>query len=238
MLTAPTSSANSVAPPTIRHDTIQPPIQPPVRPPVDPPVESHSTVTLEIVPWHDPTVDLIGHDARSTYVERFWLGVLGPSSTWLLRITAYGFEHQPEGFLLECAQTARILGLGDKCGRHSSFMRSVERLATFDLALTRPDGAMAIRRFIPWLPRRYVARLPQTLQNEHSHWEATRLANPGTVDDVQRNAAQLALSLTRIGRDVGEVERSLAACRFHPSLCRSMAEWAARQLGADHGEPQ
>ena len=59
--------------------------------------------SIQMVPWHDPVVDLIGHDARSTYVERFWLGVLGPSATWLLRITAYGFEHQPEGFELECA---------------------------------------------------------------------------------------------------------------------------------------
>ena len=177
-------------------------------------------------------IDLIGHDARSAYVERFWLGVLGPSATWLLRITAYGFDGQPEGFLLECAPTARILGLGDKCGRHSAFMRSVERLATFDLALNRPDGTMAVRRFVPWLPRRYIGRLPSALQQEHASWESSRLTHRESVDAIRRNAAQLALSLARIGRDVGEIERSLAGCQFHPTLCRSMAEWGASQLQA------
>jgi len=37
---------------------------------------------LHITPLHDPVVDLLGHDLRSTYVERFWLPILGPSSAW------------------------------------------------------------------------------------------------------------------------------------------------------------
>ena len=36
--------------------------------------------TLMIAPWHDPVVDAVGHDVRSTYVELFWLNVLGPTS--------------------------------------------------------------------------------------------------------------------------------------------------------------
>jgi hypothetical protein len=36
--------------------------------------------TLEIRAWTDEVVDALGHDPRSPYVERFWLGVLGPSS--------------------------------------------------------------------------------------------------------------------------------------------------------------
>jgi hypothetical protein len=31
------------------------------------------------MPWIDPVVDRRGHDPRSTYVEQFWLGTLGPS---------------------------------------------------------------------------------------------------------------------------------------------------------------
>lgn len=37
--------------------------------------------TLVVIPWNDPVVDSIGHDARSTYVELFWLNVLGPTAT-------------------------------------------------------------------------------------------------------------------------------------------------------------
>ena len=34
--------------------------------------------SLHISVWVDPLVDRLGHDPRSTYVEQFWLGILGP----------------------------------------------------------------------------------------------------------------------------------------------------------------
>jgi hypothetical protein len=40
-----------------------------------------STETIAIRPWPDEVIDAVGHDPRSAYVERFWLGVLGPSTT-------------------------------------------------------------------------------------------------------------------------------------------------------------
>ncbi|MGH9299637.1 MAG: hypothetical protein ACRDZT_06945 [Acidimicrobiales bacterium] len=33
---------------------------------------------LRVEAWPDPVVDEIGHDPRSSYVEIFWLPVLGP----------------------------------------------------------------------------------------------------------------------------------------------------------------
>ena len=36
---------------------------------------------LQIRPWPDPVIDTVGHDPRSHYVEEFWLGILGPSTT-------------------------------------------------------------------------------------------------------------------------------------------------------------
>ncbi len=35
---------------------------------------------VRISPWLDPVVDRRGHDPRSSYVEKFWLGTLGPPS--------------------------------------------------------------------------------------------------------------------------------------------------------------
>ena len=43
------------------------------------------TDTLTVVPWPDDVIDALGHDPRSHYVEAYWLGTLGPSTTWLLR---------------------------------------------------------------------------------------------------------------------------------------------------------
>ena len=36
---------------------------------------------IRVLPWPDPVIDSLGFDPRTAYVERFWLGVLGPTST-------------------------------------------------------------------------------------------------------------------------------------------------------------
>ncbi|MDQ6911186.1 MAG: hypothetical protein M3Z84_10475, partial [Actinomycetota bacterium] len=42
--------------------------------------EASPAPTLAIRPWPDGVIDALGHDPRSQYVERFWLGILGPST--------------------------------------------------------------------------------------------------------------------------------------------------------------
>ena len=49
-----------------------------------PPTFIHADV-LMLIPWIDHRTDAFGHDPRSVYVEQFWLGTLGPSTTWFLR---------------------------------------------------------------------------------------------------------------------------------------------------------
>ena len=66
---------------------------------------------VRVTPWDDPLVDRRGHDPRSAYVEQFWLSVLGPTATWLLRRLVAGFDHHPDGYELDVAGTARALGL-------------------------------------------------------------------------------------------------------------------------------
>src|SRR5258706_11580636 len=83
--------------------------------------------TLTVRPWPDSVLDEVGHDPRSPYVERFWLGVLGPSSVVFLRRVAAELEANPAGFELPLAETARALGLGMKGGRNSPFLRTINR---------------------------------------------------------------------------------------------------------------
>src|SRR5690349_3340775 len=83
--------------------------------------------SLTIRPWPDAVIDTVGIDPRSSYVETFWLGVLGPSTTWLLRRLVNGLEASPAGYDLDLTDTARQLGLGDKGGRHSPFVRALTR---------------------------------------------------------------------------------------------------------------
>ena len=93
---------------------------------------------LTIQPWPDPVIDQVGHDPRSAYVEHFWLGVLGPSTIWLMRRLASGFERTPDGFDLDPVETAASLGLAARGGPQSPVRKSLDRACTFGVA--RLDG--------------------------------------------------------------------------------------------------
>ena len=109
------------------------------------PTPSFPIATLTVQPWPDPVIDAVGHEVRSPYVERFWLGLLGPSSTWLLRRLVAGLDEAPDGYELDLALTATELGLGARSGRHSPFLRSIDRCCRFGAAHqideTHPAGA-------------------------------------------------------------------------------------------------
>jgi hypothetical protein len=184
--------------------------------------------TLEIRPWPDPVIDSLGHDPRSSYVEQFWLGILGPSTTWLLRRLAAGLEASPAGFSLPLGDTARALGLGDKGGRHSPFMRALGRVCQFDLGEVRDEGAMAVRRKVPPLSRRQLTRLPQDLQDAHQRWQEDQLRTP-SLEAMRRRCRRLALSLIELGEDLEGTERQLHRWKFHPALAHESAAWAWRR---------
>ena len=181
--------------------------------------------TLTIRPWPDPVIDSLGHDPRSHYVETYWLGILGPSTTWLLRRLVAGLEANPAGFDLPLADTARCLGLGDKGGRHSPFMRALTRLVQFDLAQPHGDPVLAVRRKVPPLNRRQVQRLPAVLQAQHQALQEADLRVPA-LEAMRRRGRQLALSLLELGEDLETAERQLLRWRYHPALARESAAWA------------
>src|SRR5438045_4129998 len=145
---------------------------------------------LDIRPWPDAVIDSLGHDPRSAYVEQFWLGILGPSTTWLLRRLAAGLEAEPSGFALPLGDTARALGLGDKGGRHSPFMRALGRVCQFDLGQVRDEGTLAVRRKLPPLNRRQVDRLPDMLRDAHKRWQEEELPIPA-VEALRRRCRRL-----------------------------------------------
>lgn len=126
--------------------------------------------TIVILPWPDPLVEAVGHDPRSPYVERFYLALLGPTLTFLLRRLAEGLEAWPEGFETDAAGLAESLGLGTTpAGRYGPFERAVQRAVRFGLA--RPHtGGLAVRRRLPPLSYRQVGRLPAVLREAHDAW--------------------------------------------------------------------
>jgi hypothetical protein len=181
--------------------------------------------TLRVEPWPDPVIDALGYDARSRYVETFWLGVLGPTTTWLVRRIATGFDASPAGFDLEVEELARALGLGGRTGRHAPFQRALGRCVTFELARWLPSGALGVRRRIPPLPRRHLLRLPPGLQEDHRRWSAAQARTPA-LEAHRARARRLALGLREIEDDRDQAEAQLVRWHVHPALACEATAWA------------
>ncbi|MGH9277361.1 MAG: hypothetical protein ACRD12_04550, partial [Acidimicrobiales bacterium] len=147
-------------------------------------------------------------------------------------------ELHPDGFELDLVDAAHALGLGTRGGRHSPFMRALARCCRFDLADTRPDASLLVRRKVPPLNRRQVLHLPPTLQEAHRQWQEGELALPA-ADQQRRRSRRLALSLLELGEDREATEHQLIRWKFHPALSRESAAWAwerhrsACELGPD-----
>ena len=213
-------------------------IPPPPRPlrPIasrsEPPAPDLGGPTLHIVQWNDPIADPHGLHPCSRYVELYWLGIIGPSTTWLLRRINYGLEVHGDGFDLHLPDTARSLGLGDKMGKNSPFRRALARLVTFELARPHGPGELAVRARIPPLPLRHLSRLPESLQRSHRRWAAEQqMSGP---EQMRRRAQRLASGLAAAGHDRTTIEQRLAEWQFHPAVAFHAAQHAVSGPGSEH----
>jgi len=183
---------------------------------------------LRVEPWLDPVIDEVGYDPRSAYVETFWLAVLGPSTTWLLRQLAIRLEESAGGIEIDVEDTARSLGLGERLGPNAPFARTLKRCVDFDMAEWRGPGLLAVRRVLPPLARRHIRRLPESLQTRHEAAQHERRPMP-PADSLRRHGYQLALSLVDLGEDQHTTEQQLRRLRFHPALATECAAWAVEE---------
>lgn len=193
----------------------------------------HRLRPLLVMAWRDPVVDALGFDPRSGYVERFWLPLLGPTSTWLLRRFAVEFDAQPDGFSLDAADCARSIGIGNRGGRNGPFHRSVERCIRFGVAREEEHGIIAVRTRIPPLSRAQAKRLPRHLARDHQRWqEEQRRRNAHPSADA--HATRLARSLLDVGASEGEVQEQLLRWDFDETAARR-ALAAAGTMDRDTG---
>jgi hypothetical protein len=180
----------------------------PIRPPLTgrhAPAADPLPASVLVSPWHDPVVDRRGHDPRSVYVEQFWLGVLGPTATWLLRRLVAGFDHHPDGYVLDVAGAARGLGLSVSKGVASPFNKAVQRCVMFGLAQQLSESWL-VRRRVPLVSQRHLLRLPADLQSAHQQWTTTTIH----LDALAR-AHALATAMMAVGDDRGVLEPQLVA---------------------------
>jgi hypothetical protein len=179
---------------------------------------------LWIEPWIDDRATA-RHEAHSPYVERYWLSVLGPTASWLLRIMASELERSPEGVTLDLAETSAALGLGYRSGRNAPISRSIERLVLFDIACHR-GFILAVRRHLPDLSTTQLRRLPAPLRRAHIGVEAEHIdpVAPG------HKARRLALVLAELGETPATIEAQLRGWNVEPSTAQHSVQWAMARL--------
>src|SRR5262245_36841825 len=131
-------------------------------------------------------IDTLGYDPRSRYVETFWLPTLGPTAVLLLRHLADRFDRAAGSIELTVSHTSHALGLGQRDGSSSPIVRTLGRLAQFDLACDDGAGTVAVRRNLPPVNRRHLKRLPADVQAAHAEWtDATLVDAP--LETARRN---------------------------------------------------
>ena len=184
--------------------------------------------SLTIRPWPDPVIDALGHHPCSAYVETFWLGILGPSSTWLLRHLVSTLEAKPDGFPLSLLDTAQRIGLGERVGRQSPFMRTLGRLVRFQFAQLEDSTTLAVRLRVPPLTSKQQQRLPELLQRAHDKWQQQQLRTPA-VEQQRQRARQLALSYLEARLGIEETEHQLMRLDYHPAICHDAVRWAVER---------
>ena len=190
---------------------------------------------LHVVRWHDPLIDQLGHDPRSRYVERFWLGVLGPSTTLLLRHLAEALDLGGGVAHVDLIDVAGRLGLGHRGGRNSPLARSIQRAIRFGAA--RPSGSttLEVRHRLAPLNRAQIERLPIELQHRH----AQQFEAGSDAPSARSRARRLALSLIECGDGFDETERQLDQWRVPSAVAAEAVNWAwerhrhAAEIGPD-----
>ena len=182
---------------------------------------------LRITAWNDKSSDPYGYDPRSTYVEQFWLSILGPSTTWFLRICAKNLDNHSQA-LIELTDIARTLGIGYQGGINSAMVRTIIRACKYGVARPTSKNTLAVRRRIPPLTHRQLLRLPESLRRRHEEYIATDAAND-YVSDNRLRARRLALGLIECGDSHDNAERQLGQWHFQPSIAADAVRWAWKQ---------
>lgn len=185
---------------------------------------------LHVVAWDDPSAEGEGLDSRSSYAERFWLPLLGPTGTCLLRQLADRLETAPDGFDLALDEAARSLGVGARSG----LRRAILRCARHGVVRHRGTKVLAVRRRLPPLGEGQIARLPLLLRVEHGRWEDVRRSP--SLAHARRRSRLIALDLVAVIGDLASLERRLLRWGVHPALAYETAIWAWERHSLAVGE--
>ena len=126
---------------------------------------------LAVRAWDDPIRDQVSQPLGGPYLEFCWLGVIGPTSAWLLRRLALPLAAQPGGFEVDVADLARDLGLGRSISKAAA---GLDRLVHFGLARMAGPAEVQVTTTLPPLRPHHLGRLSPWAVRYHHQVTAPR----------------------------------------------------------------
>ena len=137
----------------------------------------HEPIPTFIAPW--PNTDKIGHHPASSYVELFWLPILGPTSDLLYRRLNALLDPNGKRIEIDKRDIGAQLGVAPSVARHA-LIRMVR------YGLTRPTSTVAwdVKQRAPRVGPGLLARLPEHLQRLHAKFELDNHVQPHLLADV------------------------------------------------------
>lgn len=137
---------------------------------IDPLLDSPTSTQVTISRWYPgPQENDVGlmHRVDSYYVEQFYLPVLGPTATWLLRrLHARLVDNHDLDVELDLVDLASDMGMSFRPGINNAFAKALHRLVMFGCAHQTRDG-FAIRAELFTLTSRQLRRLTAGQQFKH-----------------------------------------------------------------------
>lgn len=124
--------------------------------------------------------DRVGVDARSRYVDHFWMPTIGPVAVTLARVLMRMLSRRGEMVHIELDHLRAILGPG--ADAPADLEEAVGRLEGVDILARSGDSTLFVRPDFPKLTDPQIAALPEALATAHRAPSSLAAANLETVD--------------------------------------------------------
>lgn len=108
-------------------------------------------------------IDVRGEPVTGRYFERYWLPVVGPTGTVLMRHLATELDRS-DPYRILGHELAQMIGLGEETKR---LRTTLQRLGRLGLLVPEEEGRWAVRLTVTPLTAEQVRRLPPALAEQH-----------------------------------------------------------------------
>jgi hypothetical protein len=104
------------------------------------------------------------------FLEIFWLPILGPAATMLLRRFRMYLEVQPDGVSIDLNDIGRELGIGTAEGKHAPVRRALSRLLQFGLVARQASGQIEVPNVVKDMPTHQLPRVIEAIRPLCRRW--------------------------------------------------------------------